>query len=176
MASNMPPRLALHVGASGVMDHLLAGGVVPFPDGRLARPVGGPRTCERCNGKGTEPDPKGEWMDPPSCMDCDGRKQTVEIEYIADPWVLAPWAKVDGRKSAGPIERRAQTGEVAAIITPMVGGYLIDICHNDVDPYRVTIHGHAELRPYAKPAPIGEVARRLADAELHHHGFTLRSH
>ena len=109
-------------------------------------------------------------------MDCDGRKQTVEIEYIADPWVLAPWAKVDGRKSAGPIERRAQTGEVAAIITPMVGGYLIDICHNDVDPYRVTIHGHAELRPYAKPAPIGEVARRLADAELHHHGFTLRSH
>lgn len=176
MASNMPPRFGQHDGgASAMMEHLLAGGVVPFPDGRLARPVGKPRTCERCKGKGTEPDPKGEWMDPPDCMDCGGRNQVIDVEYVTDPWVIAPWAKVDGRKKAGPIERRAQTGEVAAVITPMVGGYLVDICHVDVESYRVTIHGHADLRPDAKNVQIGEVARRLADAELRHHGFILRS-
>lgn len=169
------PRLTTRATTTEMMEHLLAGGVVPMPDGRLARPKGQPRTCDRCAGKGTEPDPQGQWLDPPPCMDCDGRKRTVAFELVPDPYVLAPWAKVDGRKKAGPIERRAQTGEVAAVVTPMVGGYLVDICHIDVEPYRVTIHGHADLRPDAKTVQVGEVARRLADAELRHHGFILRS-
>lgn len=171
--TNGPPRLYIRGGdMKEAHAHLLAGGVLPMPDGLMAEPVGEPTPCKRCAGKGTEPDPKGEWLDPGPCMDCHGLLRTVEIRMVPDPMVVTPWVSA-GRRGVRISARTTTTGEVAAHVENDTRSISATIRPAGSKAYRVTLEVEAVGERGQSAEQAWDIALRLADAELRHHGYIL---